>query len=189
MKSFTTKGRCTVSIFLVEKPGILYVYDSAGKIYFFREIKGQERLKFNILKADTFTINAECHTIEILPLSIHPLKVVLPTPDRQLMKPFKIVFNPSLTGTPARNFYNKGLVEVGQKYIDQPYPIRVFILLHEEGHFLYADEINADLYAAKKFVAWGFNNSSAFYALKNVLNMRSDANQKRLLNLFKNLHR
>ncbi len=189
--NFTTKEKATVSIFFNagQIPGILKVYDSKGRLYFFRDINGQQRLKFNIAKADNFTLNCDVDTVEVLPLSIHLLNVSLPAPDRNDYKKYSIVYNPELTGTPARNFFRKGLIEVGTQFKKQPYPIRVFILLHEIAHFYYSSEENCDIWAAQEFIKRGYNNSTAFYALKNVLQFKSERNKARLVNLFKNLHR
>ena len=93
-----------------------------------------------------------------------------------------------MKGTPARNFTGKGLIEVGEKFYKYPYAVRVFILLHELGHFYYKDESLCDLFAAKNFINWGYNNSTAFYALSQVLNCDSDRNKERVTILFKNLN-
>lgn len=189
MNTFKSNGKCTVTVFFNQQPKILEVKDSAGNVYFFREIEGQKSIKFNILKSDVFKLNCNAENIKISPLSITPLNIVLPTQDRNEMKQFKIIFNPNLKGTPARNYFIKGIIEVGEIFKKQIYPIRVFILLHEVAHFYYEDEETADLFAAKKFVDMGFNNSTAFYALRNVLNFESKRNKQRLINLFKNLQR
>lgn len=189
MQKFETKGKATIAIFFNDIPKILEVRTANGMLYFFRETEGQKRLKFNLAQAGIFTLNCIPDTFDILPISIHPLKINLPTPDRQEDKKFTIVFNPGLTDTPARNFFKKGLIEVGTNFVKQPYPIRVFILLHEIAHFKYSDESNCDLWAAQEFIKKGFNNSTAYYALKNVLNPGSVRNQQRIIKLFKNLHR
>lgn len=192
MNTFATDGKKTISVFFKDrpKPGFVFkVFDSAGKVYFYRKLTGQDRLKFNICKADNFKTNIDLHTCEVLPITIHPLQVTLPTPQRDLMKPYKIVYSEALgMGTPARNFFHQGIIEVGPKYMQQIEPIRVFIILHEKGHFLYKDEWMADLYAAVNFINEGYNNSTALYALTDVLKS-SPRNADRIQKLFKHLHR
>jgi hypothetical protein len=190
-KTFTTTGKATIEVFFQDGkiPHRIEVKDSRGMLYFFRDLNRQQRLKFNIAKADTFTLNVPVDTITVLPISIHLLNSPLPAPDRSEVKDFKVVYNPELKITPARNYYVKGRIETGDVYRKQPYPIRVFILLHEYGHFLYSDESNADIWAANEFIRRGYNNSSAYYALANVLNFNSQKNRDRLIKLFKNLHR
>ena len=191
MKQFTTTGKQTVSVFFKDRPNpgsVFNVYDSKGRLYFYRKLSGQDRLKFNICKADTFTTNLNLHTCDILPLSIHPLDVVLPDPQRNEIKPYKIVYNPALKGTPARNFFHQGIIEVGARFNTFIYPIQRFIILHEKGHFYYKDEWMADLYAAVNFIKEGYNNSTALYALTDVLKT-NPRNADRIKKLFKHLHR
>lgn len=191
MKQFTTKGKQTVSVFFENRPApgsVFKVYDSKGRLYFYRKLSGQDRLKFNICKADIFSTNLDLHTCDILPLTIHPLNVTLPEPQRNEMKPYKIIYNQALKGTPARNFFHQGIIEVGDRFNSFTYPIQRFIILHEKGHFLYKDEWMADLYAAVNFINEGYNNSTALYALTDVLKT-NPRNADRIKKLFKHLHR
>ena len=190
MKTFETSGKATIEVFFnAPIPKEIKVFHN-GDLYFLRNFKTpQQRIKFNIAHAGKFAINCNCEDLKVLPIVIHPLDVQLPTPDRNLVKPFKVVLNPTLVGTPARNFTKKGIIEVSPKFKTYPFCIRMFILYHERGHFLYRDEELADTWAAKNFIADGYNNSSAYYALRNVLNFDSQKNKDRLKHLFKNLHR
>lgn len=36
---------------------------------------------------------------------------------------------------------------------------RLFVILHEHGHYLYSDELNCDLFAANEMLKMGFNPS------------------------------
>lgn len=193
MKNFVTDGKKTISVFFEDRPkpgSIFKVFDENGRLYFYRKMSGQDRIKFNICKAGSFTTNFKLHTCEVLPITIHPLNVKLPPPQRNEMKPFVIKRNPGLgEGTPARNFFYKGIIETGPKFYRQIEPIQRFIILHEIGHFLYKDEWLADLYAAVNFINEGFNNSTALYALTDVLNCNVERNKERIKKLFKILHR
>jgi hypothetical protein len=82
----------------------------------------------------------------------------------------------------------QGKIEVGSKFYTYDYCTRVFILLHEVGHFFYKKEPYCDLFAAKHFILKGYNNCTAMYSLSKVLNCSSGANKERVLNLFNNLN-
>lgn len=155
--------------------------------YFFRELD----CKYNCIKVNlphVGTYSGDNGEIEsVCPIEIEPLNIKLPYPDRDRMKQFIIKHNPLLTGSPARNFTQTGIIETGTRYKTAPFPIRLFILLHEIGHFLYKNEDNCDAWAAKQFIAMGYNNSTAIYALTKVLNCESPTNKQRILKLFNHL--
>lgn len=189
MKNFATKGKNTIEVFFKDFPQRIEVFNN-GKLYFFRELGGKhQRIKFNVCHPGNYTISEEADTISVKPISIHPLKIKLPPPQRNEFKKFRFKKNDALKGTPARHFYQIGLIELGPEYYKQPFPIRLFIILHEIGHFFYKDENLADLYAAKLFIENGYNNSTALYSLTKVLNSQSFLNNERVMKLFKILHR
>lgn len=101
--------------------------------------------------------------IKTVPIEINKLQAHLPPPDRNRLKHYTIVFNPELTGSPARNFTGKGLIETGTKFKTYPAQLRLFILLHEMAHFWYKAESDCDLWAAIHFIGMGYNNSTALY--------------------------
>ena len=188
--SFTTGKPCTVHIKNVTGIIRINVFKQGLPLsYFFRVLnKKFDTLKFNICHAGTY--HCEVGTIvKITGIEITPLSVILPAPDRNRFKEFKIIYNPNLDGTPARNFTGRGIIETGNTFKNHTFAVRVFILLHEVGHFFYKDETLCDLFAAKVFIDLGYNNSTAFYALSQVLNCNSDRNKKRVLILFNNLNK
>ena len=159
-----------------------------GQLYFFREIQGKHsEIKFNLVHPGKYEVN-KGEVKQILPIQITPLDFTMPEPDRNRMKEYKIIHNPTLQGTPARNFTKTGLIETGVNFWKFPFPVRLFILLHEIGHFYYSDETNCDLFAAKTFVKMGYNNSTAYYSLSKVLHP-SEKNNERLKQLFKHLNK
>lgn len=169
--------------------GVEVFKDGLNLPYFFRNLDCKySEIKFNVKHLGRYKINAG-QVAAIVPIEIQELNVTLPTPDRDRLKPFDIVYNPKLTASPARNFTNKGLIEYGTKFKTYPFPIRVFILLHEIGHFFYKNECDADLFAAVHFIRLGYNNSTALYALTRVLNFNSHANNDRVTKLFKHLNK
>lgn len=187
--------------FTVKEPSTIYISFTCplqqvnvffkDQIYFFRVLNGKyTNIKFNVCHAGTYKTDRGIID-KIVPIEIEPLNFDLPVPDRNRMKEFKIIHNPNLplTGTPARNFTHKGIIETGLKYKTLPFPIRLFILLHEIAHFYYKDEEKCDLWAAKMYVQKGYNNSMAYYSLSMVLNCVTDRNQDRLKNLFNHLNK
>jgi hypothetical protein len=188
MRKFTTTKPSTIEIeFLV--PCDYIAANRNGKLYYFRYFdKRFAPVKFNLVDPGEYVLNIDVLSIRILPIEIHPLKFKLPKHQREEIKDFKIIENPNLDTTPARNFFHKGIVEVSPRFFTFPKPIQLFILLHEEGHFYYQNESFADAYAAKKFVELGYNNSTAEYALTKILHMDSKQNQRRAKALFKVLN-
>lgn len=184
---FYCNGKKTVYVKFPIKPIRLEVYNDNGKVYYFRELGGKfDSIKFNICHKGHYTLSENCIIDKIVDIEIYPIKVQLPAPDRNRMKPVKVVYNDSLILTPARIFSKQGVIEVGRKFKTFPFPIRLFILCHEEGHLLYADEFNADLYACKIYVDNGYNKSNALYALTKILK-GGKRNTERILKLFKTL--
>lgn len=184
---FHCSGKKTVYVTFPFKPIRFEVYDDRGKLYYFRELGGKfNSVKFNICHKGHFTMSEDCVINKIVDIEIHKINEQLPAPDRDRMKPVKIVFNKDLLITPARINSKTGVIEIGPRFKNFPFPVRLFILCHEEGHLLYADEFNADLYACKLYVNNGYNKSNAFYALSKVLK-ETDQNYNRIQKLFKHL--
>ena len=134
MKNFSTKGRQTIWVSFLHNPDVFEVYRD-GRLYFFRILDGKySTIKFNVCHPGNYTTNTPLTNIQILPLSIHPLKYKLPPHEREKIKPYKVVRNYELTNTPARNFVEKGIIETGAAFEKLPQPLQRFIILHEEGH-------------------------------------------------------
>lgn len=188
MNKFFCKEKSTVIVKFKVKPVRFEVLNDNAKVYFFRELDNKFlNVKFNICHKGFYTMSEECESIDVLPIQIVKSNIQLPPIERNRFRDFKIVYNKNLMSTPARNFTFSGIIETGRNFNTYAYPIRLFILCHEVGHFFYAKEENADLYACKIFLENGYNPSSALYALTRVLNANIN-NKKRILNLFKNIN-
>lgn len=184
---FYAKGKCTVYVTFQFQPIRFEVYDDNKKLYYFRELGGKfDSIKFNICHKGHYTMSEYCIINKIVDIEIIPINKELPKPDRDKMKEVKVVYNHSLVITPARINSKTGVIEVGRKFKSFPFPVRLFILCHEEGHLLYSDEYNADLYACKLYVNNGYNKSNAFYSLSKVLKP-SKENSNRIFELFKTI--
>lgn len=104
------------------------------------------------------------------PQVIPPPPFTLPKPERtRVFGVNKILFDDSHS-SPARIYTHNGTVVLNSKFNDYTGEIKLFILLHECGHFYYKTEWKCDLYAAYHYLyTYGCNPSNAFDALAGVL--------------------
>lgn len=168
---------CTVAVRLKPDsngnfPYKIRLHSANGELYYLRELDGTlGEVNINIVHAGKYTSNIPVDVQNINTLKRSGYDIDLPQPERNRVKPFKIVENDDLgvNDTPARIFTDTGVIEVGQKFKQYPPPIRLFILLHEFGHFYYKTEWKTDLFALKLYLMLGYNESNAFYALSKVL--------------------
>lgn len=155
-----------------------------GKKYFYRRFKKSKRfLKINFPCAGNYYINFDYEKIKYKPLEAVNFIGSLPQKERNREKNIKVMFNPELKGTPARIYTDLGLIEIGAKFNKLSLSEKAFVLLHEYGHFFYKTEYKTDLFALYHFIRIGFNPSSAFNCLKDVLGDTPESN-KRILNLY-----
>ena len=175
-----------------ELPKLFEVFDQEGNLYYFRHLDG---------KTSTINLNfpqdGYYHTHEETPFTIINQKPLTPggqgiklrQPDRDYpMNNIKIEENvgDSMGGTPARIFPKIGVIEFNPKIKKYPFPIKLFILLHELGHCKYSEEVDADAFALKMYLGLGYNASMAYYALSHILK-ESPENVIRLKILFKDV--
>lgn len=181
---------CTLYIkFTEDIPKCFLFGNPDGTIQFFRFIGSKiPRLKFNVPLPGEYEANVPIEIIKTCPIEIPVLSLpVLPPADRNRWTDDpEIVFNPSLQ-TIARNFTNIGIIEVGPRFAELIPPMKVFIIEHEKGHFLYSDEFNADLFALVNFVRKGYNVSTAYYTLEKYLS-KSRQQVDRLKEMFKKIN-
>ena len=165
MTKFYCPKKSTVYVTFADNPIRFEVYNDndKGKVYFFRELGGKfKELHFNICAKGHYIISEDCSSIEVKDIIIYEVKGELPPPDRSGFKPVKFVDNKDLITSPARTFRKTGVIEKGKNFYNYPYPVRVFILCHEIGHFFYKSEENADFFACKLF-------EQTFNAFNNLL--------------------
>lgn len=187
MNKFFCKGKCTVTVVFKNNPLRVDVVNDKNKIYFFRELGGKfKTISFNICHKGHYKISDDCESIEVNPIKIIPITITLPPPDRNREKPISFEYNDNLITTPARINTGTGRIELGRNFKKYPFPVRLFILCHEQGHFFYSKEEDADLYACKIYVNNGYNKSNALYSLTKVLHA-GVKNKKRISELFKTL--
>lgn len=146
---------------------------------------GLKTLFVNIPRAGKYTISPAPIFIstENLPLNQYQ-DIELPEPDRiPTGKPLFVSSNFCPKFTPARMNRFTGEVQVRNDFKNLPNEQRFYILMHEEGHTLYKNEDDCDLYALKKFLNKGFNPSQAVSALKNNLR-NAPENRVRIQKIF-----
>lgn len=160
------------------------IYDEKGRKIFHRFFKGKaDNFSVNLPRKGVYYFDENTTINDILPLEKNRITFELPPQERSRYKPFKIVHNKSLTSTPARIFTEAGVIEVSDRFYQFDPQIRLFILLHELGHYFYKTEWKTDLFALYYYLQLGYNKSQAFYALSRVLHP-SPSNMVRIKSLF-----
>lgn len=216
MSAIKTKQPATVYIkFTGESPKKFMLTNSKGEVYFFRYLDGKTpRIKFNLVHPDSYKGNVNFEIVKVVPIEIPDMLPELPDYDRDRLKDFVIIDNPDLAA-PARVFTEEGVIERGRDFYKHAKPLRVFILLHEIGHFFYGvndldyvkasrmnkkdgeaylnqrrqqGEEKADTFALIHYLKMGYNRSMAYYALENILS-KSSGNTERLKKLLHNIQK
>lgn len=211
------KKPCTVYIkFTGNNPQAFRLTHDEHGLYFFRDLQGKiPRIKFNLCHAGVYESTTPFEVVKVVPIEIPETLPGLPPYERNDIKDFTIIDNPQLVGSPARVFAKQGIIERGINFYKLPKPVRVFILLHEVGHFFYGitpdkvakanqmsdpdgreyikyhrneSEKKCDLFALIHYLNMGYNRSMAFYSLSQVLS-RSQDNINRLKTLFNNIQK
>lgn len=161
-------------------PKYFCLYDDKGRIYYFRYLDGNTGIiKFNIPNPGEYTPDTAITLFKSSHIETPKQYPTLPKPERSRWKEPSFVYNPDLEGTPCRIFTETGVIEHGPAYFTYPPPIRLFLDLHETGHFFYKTEEYCDLWALVNFLRMGFNRSTAYYVLDKVLS-RTQENLDRL---------
>lgn len=170
-------------------PHLFEVYMSNGIVEYFRHLDGMTpRIKFNLVIPDTYATNVPVQVIKIVAAEIPNLPTLPPAErDRYVGDP-EMIYDPNWTESPASNFTDDNIIVHGPGWKAQIPPIRLFIDLHEYGHFFYVTEEYCDLYALVNFLRMGYNRSTAFYALSKVLRT-SPRNIARMKFIFDNIEK
>lgn len=126
-------------------------------------------IKFNMPNTGTFNSDTPFTLVKRSDIDTPDTYPELPPAERDRWKDPTFVYNPDLEDTPARIFTDTGVIEHGPSYYNYPPPVRLFLDLHESGHFLYKTEMYCDLWALINFLRMGYNRSTAYYTLDKVL--------------------
>lgn len=180
----------TVYIHFIQTPRLFNLCDSNGGLYYFRYTDGKiPRIKFNIPDPGNYTSDTNFVVDKIVPIEIPEKLPTLPAAERDRVKPYKIVHNPNLQGSPVVIYTQRDpiIIETSSVFYEYPSPVRKFLLLHELGHRFYKTEEYCDLYALINFVRMGYNPSTGYYALIKILG-RSKKNVERVKYMFKQIN-
>lgn len=156
-------------------PAIFVLTDDYDNVEYFRYLDGHTpRIKFNVPESGNYLGNTDFEIVKIVPIEIPGILPTLPPAerDRWTANPV-IIYDENWTESPASNFTFDGVIMHGPAYAAMIKPIRIFIDLHEKGHYFYCTEEYCDLYALVNFLRMGYNRSTAYYALSKVLNRTS----------------
>jgi len=159
------------------------IYNQKGQCVYHRHLGHADNFSLNLPSVGTYYFGDDLQVRDRLHLVPNKVKFSLPEPERNRYKPFKIEFNGKLKGTPARIFTQEGVIEVSPQYYKYDPPTRLFILLHELGHYFYQTEWKTDTFALYYYLKLGYNKSQAFYSLSKVLHP-SERNMERIIRLF-----
>lgn len=167
--SITSPSTVYIS-FTGEMPKLFLVYSGNGVVEYFRYLDGRTpRMKFNLVETDDYTCNVPCDIIKIVPVEIPKLPILPPAERDRYKGDPEIILDANWTVSPASNFTQDNVIVCGPAWMALIPPVRLFILLHEGGHFFYATEEYCDLFAFVSFMRMGYNKSTAFYTLSKVL--------------------
>lgn len=157
-------------VFTGEMPKLFLVYAGNGVVEYFRYLDGKTpRIKFNLVESGDYTCNTPCDVIKVVPVEIPKLPTLPPAERDRYKGDPEIIIDPNWTISPASNFTQDNVIVCGPKWMSLIPPVKLFILLHEGGHFFYATEEYCDLFAFVSFMRMGYNKSTAFYTLDKVL--------------------
>lgn len=190
---------------VISKPSTVYVQFSdvmprtfivssvtANEDYYFRFLDGKTpRIKFNVPDPGVYVTNVPVDVVKIGEIEIPEHMPTLPPANRDRWQDVKYVYNPNMdkvTTTPIRIYSTHGIVEYGNRFLSYITPIQIFLKLHEDGHMFYVEEDSCDMFALVNFIRMGYNQSTAYYALKCILS-RTPQNIDRLKSLFNNIQK
>ena len=163
--------------------GVLNIKHENGLIYHLQETTNK-RVKVKFPRVGFYESKNEIDLIN-LGIELPPTIENTHKQDRSFSASnFEVVYNPNLTHTPARIFYEIARCEVGPKFKQYPTQWQQFIIEHEKAHLRYSSEFGADIAALNSFLKQGFNSSQAFYALSEVLTKKPQ-NLQRIKEIYK----
>jgi hypothetical protein len=175
-------------------PFFIYIVSNTSKDVLYYRLIDNEKRSFAInlpLIVDNATLCIKGTEIGIvLPIIVPLKKRVIPVEmQAEVERSFSlndivVQHVDSIPHTPARIFTSgerKGTIQINDEaFNEMSQPTRLFILLHELGHYYFKTEALADKFALHTFLNMGYNYSSALAALTNVLS-KQDSGLERIL--------
>jgi hypothetical protein len=165
-----TKAPLTVVFKADDFGGHIWIYAN-GQLYYERAFLPKSEFYINLPFAASYFFSGFGFTfLRTEPIKLVSENVPLPEPERDGVN-FGInkITVDSLKETPARIYTNEKVIVLNPKFFNYPIEVRLFILLHEVGHFYYKTEWKCDQYAVHHFLKMGCNPSQSFESLAGVL--------------------
>lgn len=160
--------------FINEFPKLFSIDSDKEKYYYFRYLNTRTpRIKFNITDPGNYYFSTPVKITKIRDIEIPHNLPSLPAPERSRIMPTEFVVNPEYSGL-AINYTMIGRIELGKQWMDLPGPMKLYLMLHEKWHAFYLTEKFCDWAAAVDFLRLGYNRSTAYYCLKNLLTKTSE---------------
>ena len=169
--------------FITFDPEVI-IYDEDG-ILFYSKKNAIGKLHFNLPKGTYETNNnISKTTFKKFPLS----KLEKPNAIKKLPKDgFKIIYckNPNKCSVDNK----RHIIYFDNSFKSAPRPVKMYIKLHELGHYFYSgegnkSEINCDVFAANKMLKLGYNPSQIYEAQNSTLSRGIHTSNMRRLNVY-----
>lgn len=163
-------------------PRLFVLYDGQ-EVHYFRYLDGKTpRIKFRMPVPGLYNSDNDFEIVKTVPVEIPDDLPSLPPAERDRWKGINVTYDPELMFTASIDT-NAGTIYVGKKFRSLIKPVQIFIIEHEKGHFFYETEEKCDLFALVNFIRMGYNESTAYFALANVIR-RSPQQMQRVRELF-----
>lgn len=176
--------------FRAVKNASIAVYGN-GVLYYQNRFEAGRVFKINLPFAASYQFTGDgWEFLKTTPIQKTVRNIVLPPPERDKIQFIKDVRIDNLSKSPARIYTDKHTIVLNPKFYNYSVEVRLFILLHELGHFYYKTEWKCDTYAAYHFLKFGCNPSEAFMSLAGVLHEKNsdgttnERNEHRIENIF-----
>lgn len=145
-----------------------------GKIYYERKFtKPVNFAKFNIPDLGAYVLFTDNDCIVQRGVLKKSDKIIdLPDPEKDLKKTlgkYQFILNNKIGSTPACISTDRKKIYYNDRFLNLPIYAQKFIFWHELGHRFYFTELYCDLYATKKMLEAGYNESSCVNSLKDIL--------------------
>lgn len=153
MKKFSLKEATSF-----QKITPISIWDENKKPFYINVREG--KYKFNLPKGNYYLTFGELQPLK----EFSPIReFTLPKKERNLKIPKSgLKFFVEKTPFVAHIYKNSGRVYLDPSLKNLPKYSRAFIILHEIGHYLYANEFKADLFAAHRMLKKGYNPSQIY---------------------------
>lgn len=180
------------STVLVEGSIIAIVVITENSVFYNRKFdKVQNKAKFNIPEKGVYDIKIVGKDLKCKIVDLEKSKKIINLPPIQkntnlTLGKYTIVRKRGFEGSPASISTKDKKIYLNDRFYELPIYAQKFIMFHELGHRFYISEYACDLYATKRMLQKGYNESSCVKSLSDVLR-RTPFNTKRVENILGDL--